>query len=302
MLRHQLSVLRRVDPAPRRADASGSTFLRAQAAGVLACDFFTVDTVFLQRICVFFVVEIASRRVHVLGSTRNPTGVWVTQQARSLLIDLGEGAPQRFQYLIRDCDAKFTRTFDTVFAAAGITVLRTPPQSPRANAFAERWVGSVRRACTDRLLIFSRRHLETELKIYTEQFQQPSSASLVGTTTAYSPTRNDPHQCQHQRPPDTTPRQRDQRIPQRRITITTPERYRTPGQNPNPDIEASQIPTPGRARALALTWAFTLHGERRSSLLAPGPCAVTGSDRSGRREPAGWCRRRGAGRAWRRCW
>ncbi|GAA0234650.1 integrase core domain-containing protein [Actinomadura nitritigenes] len=109
------------------------------------------------------------RRVHVLRATRNPPGAWVTPQARNLLMDLDQSA-QRFRFLVRDRDTKLTDAFEAVFATAGITVLRTPPQSPRANAFAERWVGSARRACTDRLLIFSRRHLEAVLRIYADHF------------------------------------------------------------------------------------------------------------------------------------
>jgi putative transposase len=158
-----------VDPAPQRADASWSTFLRAQASGVLACDFLTVNTVLLQQIYVFFVVEIATRRVHLLGTTRHPTGAWVTQQARNLLIDLDERA-QQFRFLIRDRDSKFTDAFDAVLTAAGIRVVRTPPRTPQANAFAERWILSVRRECTDRLLILSQRHLEAVLKIYADHF------------------------------------------------------------------------------------------------------------------------------------
>ncbi|MGH3391362.1 MAG: hypothetical protein ACRDOO_21045 [Actinomadura sp.] len=123
--------------------------MRAQAAGVLAYDLFTVDTVFLQRIYVFFVVEIASRRVHVPGATRHLTGAWVTEQARNLLMDLDEHA-QRFRFLIRDWDTKFTDAFDTVFTSAGIRVLRIPPQTPKANAIAERWILSARREWPDK--------------------------------------------------------------------------------------------------------------------------------------------------------
>ena len=133
-----------VDPAPRRAGPSWKQFLTAQAQTMLACDFFTVDTVFLKRIYVLFFLEIASRQVHVAGVTAHPTGAWVAQQARNLLIDLDQ-RPDRLRFLLRDRDAKFTDAFDAVFTGAGIKVIRTPPQAPRANAFAERWVGTVRR-------------------------------------------------------------------------------------------------------------------------------------------------------------
>ena len=160
-----------VDPAPRRAGPTWQQFLTSQAHAMLACDFFTVDTVFLKRIYVLFFLELATRRVQVVGVTAHPTGAWVAQQARNLLIDLDRRADS-VRFLLRDRDAKFTVAFDTVFTAAGIKVIRTPPQSPRANSFAERWVGTVRREYTDRILIAGERHLAAVLASYTAHYNQ----------------------------------------------------------------------------------------------------------------------------------
>ena len=113
----------------------------------------------------FFVLEVGTRRVHILGVTRHPTGEWVTQQARTLLLELGAQA-DAFRILIRDRDTKFTASFDVVFADAGIEILCSPPRAPRANAYAERWIGTVRRECLDRLLIFHDRQLRSVLAEY----------------------------------------------------------------------------------------------------------------------------------------
>jgi putative transposase len=172
-----------IDPAPRRTGPTWRQFLSAQAHGVIACDFLTVDTIVLKRLYVLVFIEHGTRCLHVAGVTANPTGAWVAQQARNLAMDLGERMDS-LQFLIRDRDTKFTAAFDEVFRTAGVRVIKTPPQAPRANAICERLVGTLRREVFDQLLIFNERHL---LKILTEY------------TGHYNDHR--PHQSRDQRPP-----------------------------------------------------------------------------------------------------
>jgi putative transposase len=161
----------RLLPAPRRTGPSWSEFLHAQAQLVLATDFFTVDSVLLRRYYVLFVIEVHSRIVHLLGVTANPDGPWVAQVARNFVAELEENR-QRFRFLLRDRDTKFTASFDAVMASAGIKVVRTPVQTPVANAFAERWVRTAREDCLDQLLVMSRRQLERLLCQYVRHYNR----------------------------------------------------------------------------------------------------------------------------------
>jgi putative transposase len=175
----------RIPPAPQRNRTTWRQFLRTQAATMLACDFFHVDcTATLRRVYVFFVIEVGTRHVHVLGVTAHPDGAWTVQQARNLLMDLGERAAG-FRFLVRDRAGQFTDAFDAVLSGAGIEVVKIPPRSPRANAYAERWVRTARAEVTDRMLIAGPRHLRAVLEEYVAHYNQ-----------------HRPHRARNLRPPD----------------------------------------------------------------------------------------------------
>jgi putative transposase len=173
-----------IDPAPRRSAETWRAFLRSQASGIISCDFLTVETVFLRRLYALVFIELATRKVYLAGVTAHPTGEWATQQARNIVetfIDRSE--PIRF--VIHDRDSKFTAAFNEVFRSEAIRIIRTPVRAPRANAFIERWIGSLRRECLDRLLILNRRHLERVLPAYIHHHNS-----------------HRPHRSLNQRPPD----------------------------------------------------------------------------------------------------
>jgi len=160
-----------IDPAPRRTAPTWSLFLRSQTEAILACDFFTADLLDGTQAYVLAVIEHATRRVRVLGVTSHPTGEWTAQQARNLLMDLGEQA-HRVKFMIRDRGSNFTTAFDAVLADAGIQTVLCNVQTPRMNAIAERWIGGCRRELLDRTLIWNQSHLRRILRQYETHHNQ----------------------------------------------------------------------------------------------------------------------------------
>ncbi|MEU4741946.1 integrase core domain-containing protein [Actinosynnema sp. NPDC023658] len=193
----------RIPPAPHRdTDTSWRRFLRAQAASMLACDFFHVDcAVTLKRIYVFFVMEVATRYVHILGATTNPDGPWTTQQARNLLMDLADRADD-FRLLIRDRAGQFTAPFDAAFSGAGIKVVKIPPRCPQANAHSERFVKTVRHEATDRLLILNEHHLRAVLDRYVSHYnhRRPHQALQLAPPRPDQPITQPHHTSIRRRP------------------------------------------------------------------------------------------------------
>jgi transposase InsO family protein len=169
----------RLGPAPRRGGPTWAEFLRAQAHGIIACDFVSVETAWLRTVYVLVFIELGSRRIHVSPSTAHPDSAWVTQQARNLAMALdGRSSPVRF--LIRDRDAKFCGPFDTVLRAEGMRVIRTPIRAPNANAHAERVIETIRTECLDWTLIQGRRHLDRTLRIYAEHYNRGRPHGALG--------------------------------------------------------------------------------------------------------------------------
>ena len=178
-------------PAPRRSQRSWREFIRQHADQILATDFFVVNTVWLTRLYVLFFIEIGSRRVHMAGCTYNPTGAWVVQQAGNLVWKLQDGElPAKF--LLRDRDAEFSGAFDEVFQSEGVEVIRLPYRSPRANSFAERWVGTARREVLDHLLIFGQHHLARVLDEFIEHYHEARPHQGLGQRRPYEPAEVNP--------------------------------------------------------------------------------------------------------------
>jgi putative transposase len=172
-------------PAGKRGKTTWREFVRAHRESMLAVDFFTVETIWLQRLYVLFFIELGTRRVHVAGCTPNPNAPWVTQQARQLSWTVAE-RPEPLRFLIRDRDQKFTDPFDDVFRSEAIEVVRTPFRAPQANGVAERFVRTVRSECFDRLLILNQQHLERVLQGFIDHYNghRPHRALSLTPPTA----------------------------------------------------------------------------------------------------------------------
>ncbi len=167
----------RIPPSTQRSKNSSSwrTFLGHYAGQMLACDFFTVETIRLQTLYMLFFIEVGTRRVRLAGCTPHPTSEWVTQQARNLAWDLWNTQHIRdgklpIRFLIHDRNAKFASSFGTVFVSGGVETILTPYLAPNANAYAERWVRTVREECLDHLLIISEKHLRRVLAKYIDYY------------------------------------------------------------------------------------------------------------------------------------
>jgi putative transposase len=179
-----------IEPSPRRSGPTWTDFLATQAKGLMACDFFHVDTILLRRLYVLVFIHHDTRLVRIAGITSNPVTGWVTQQARNLSMELADQA-STIKFLIRDRDTKYTASFDAVFAAEGTRIIKSPVRAPQANAICERVIGTIRRECLDRMLILGCRHLEAVLAQYVEHYNA-----------------HRPHRSLSQRPPadsDATP-------------------------------------------------------------------------------------------------
>jgi transposase InsO family protein len=177
----------RLGPAPRRTGPTWTEFLRAQAGGIIACDFFTVETAWLRTLYVLVFIELGSRRIHLSPATAHPNSAWVTQQARNLAIDL-EGHLPAIRFLIRDRDTKCCRPFDEVVRSAGARVIVTPIQAPNANAHAERVIETIRAEVLDWTLVLGRRHLDRTLRTYVEHYNRQRPHRALGLASPLAET------------------------------------------------------------------------------------------------------------------
>jgi putative transposase len=266
----------RIPPAPQHSRTTWRQFLRTQASAMLACDFFQVDcAVTLKRLSVFFAIEAGTRQVHVLGGTAHPTGARTVQQARNPLIDPGERAAG-FRFLVRDRAGQFTEAFDAALTAAGIEVVKIPPRSPRANAYAGRWVRTVRAEVTDRMLIAGPRHLRAILDEYAAHCNQ-----------------HRPHRARNLRPPDgddTTAAITDlttARVPRRRGPRRTDQRVRTGSMTATSPAATSQLRDHDKVmEPYRVRWRARQES-RTAALPAQGGTAIV-SGRSRRRRRTRW--------------